>query len=99
MHEPDDDDAFPPGPHDEEQQPPVEVPFDALSDAALNGVIHAFVLREGTDYGAQETSHEAKTAQVKRQILRGETVIVFDPNTQSVTLMTRAQWQKASAAK
>ncbi len=33
---------------------PLAVPHAQLSPAALRGLIEAFVLREGTDYGARE---------------------------------------------
>src|SRR4051812_14694287 len=75
--------------------PPVEIPISALSPAALAGVIDAFVLREGTDYGAQETDHAAKTAQVRAQLERGEATIVFDPSSRSVTLLTREAWRQS----
>ncbi|MEO8796707.1 MAG: YheU family protein [Polyangiaceae bacterium] len=85
----------------DEQTPgahPVEIPFVSLSPAALAGVIEAFVLREGTDYGARETELAAKAAQVRGQLERGEATIVFDPSTQSVTLLTREELRRILAA-
>ncbi len=69
---------------------PVEVPWTALSPDALRGVVEAFVLREGTDYGAREFTHEEKIAQVLAGIERGEVRLLFDPQTQSVTLLPPA---------
>jgi uncharacterized protein len=66
---------------------PVEVPCDMLSPAALRGVVEAFVLREGTDYGAREFSHEEKVQHVLDGLARGEIRILFDPETESVTLL------------
>src|SRR5690606_18935038 len=66
---------------------PVEVPLDTLSPAALRGVIEAFVLREGTDYGERERTLEEKVADVRRQLARGEARIVFDPATESVDIV------------
>jgi hypothetical protein len=83
---------------DELDLEPVEVPPESLSAAAIEGVIAAFVLREGTDYGAQETSHETKLEQVRRQLDRREIVIVYDPKAQWVTLMPRAAWKKSTAS-
>jgi len=71
---------------DEEPQEPVAVPYKELSADALQGVIESFVLREGTDYGMQDFSLEQKVAHVMRQLERGEARILFDPNTESVTL-------------
>lgn len=68
---------------------PVEVPFRALSPDALRGVVEAFVLREGTDYGDREFSHEEKVQQLLAGLERGEVRIVFDPGTETVTLLPR----------
>ena len=67
---------------------PVAVPHTELSAAALRGVIDSFVLREGTDYGERDVPHEAKVAQVLRQLERGEARIMFDPMTQGVSIVT-----------
>lgn len=67
---------------------PVAVPHTELSAAALRGVIDSFVLREGTDYGERDVPHEAKVAQVLRQLERGEARIMFDPVTQGVSIVT-----------
>lgn len=66
---------------------PVAVPHTELSAAALRGVIDSFVLREGTDYGERDVPHEAKVAQVLRQLERGEARIMFDPVTQGVSIV------------
>jgi uncharacterized protein YheU (UPF0270 family) len=65
---------------------PIVVPAAELSAEALRGVIEAFVLREGTDYGAREYSLEQKVAQVRAQLERGHARILFDPETNTVTL-------------
>jgi len=59
----------------------VIIPLDALSTDALRGVVEAFVLREGTDYGHQEHSLDAKCRAVERQLHDGRAEIVFDPVT------------------
>ena len=69
-----------------EASEPVEVPYAAISAEALHGLVESFVLREGTDYGAHEFTLAQKTAQVLAQIRRGEVRILFDPDSQSVTL-------------
>lgn len=66
---------------------PVEVPHTELSTAALRGLVEAFVLREGTDYGERDVPFEVKVAQVMRQLERGEARIMFDPATQSVAVV------------
>jgi uncharacterized protein len=77
------------GPADPESSDPVEVPWRALSAEALRGVVEAFVLREGTDYGDREYSHEEKVSQLLEGLERGDAKIVFDPVTESVTLLAR----------
>ena len=66
---------------------PVRVPPDALEPDTLRAVVESFVLREGTDYGAHETSLESKVAQVMTQLRRGQAHITFDPATESVNLV------------
>lgn len=77
-----------------ENIPPVEIPSESLSTVALNGVIENFILREGTDYGVSETPYETKVKQVLKQIERGDVKIAFDPNTETVTLLTKKEWNK-----
>ncbi len=65
------------------------IPHEQLSDSALRGLMEEFITREGTDYGWEETSLERKVEQVRAQIERGDVVIVFDPATESVSLLTK----------
>jgi uncharacterized protein YheU (UPF0270 family) len=69
--------------------PPIVVPYTELSPEALTGVIEAFVLREGTDYGERDVPFDTKVQQVRRQLERREAEIVFDPNTESVGIVVR----------
>lgn len=82
-------DASPDLPPADAPTEPVEVPFTALSPDALMGLMESFVLREGTDYGDREFSHEQKIAQVRAQLQSGEARIFYDPETESVTLLPR----------
>lgn len=65
----------------------LEIPFQQLSRDALTGVIDDFVLREGTDYGNVEVSMEKKREDVLRQLKNGQAKIVFEPETESITLV------------
>jgi uncharacterized protein len=69
------------------QPPPVAVPYTALSEDVLRRVVESFVLREGTDYGEREVTHEAKVSQVIAQLARGEAAILFDPVTASIDIV------------
>ena len=77
-----------------ECQPPVEIPLEAISPEAFQGIIDEFINREGTDYGAVELSHEAKVQRVHKQLGKGDVKIIFDPNTESVTLLTAKEFEK-----
>lgn len=67
----------------------MEIPWRQLSEAALDGLIQEFVLREGTDYGQMDFSLKAKVAQVRAQIEAGQVVILYDPYLESCTLERR----------
>lgn len=53
------------------------------------GVIEAFILREGTDYGATEAPFEDKVDQVFKQLQHRDATVVFDPDTQTCTIVTQ----------
>ena len=72
----------------------IEIHLDRLSPEVLRGVIEEFILREGTDYGVQESSLDNKIAQVRRQLARGDVLITFDPVTENCTLLTRHQFKR-----
>jgi len=74
----------------------LEIPYRELSSDALRGVIEAFVLREGTDYGETHHSLEDKVQQVLRQLERREARIVFDPNTESVDIVVTVTLRRRS---
>ena len=74
---------------DERREPPIEIPHSELSADALRGVVEAFVLREGTEYGDRDVPLERKVADVLRQLDRGEARIVFDPNSESVDIVVK----------
>lgn len=78
--------------------PPIEVPMDKLSEDVVQSLIEEFILREGTDYGANEVSLDKKKEQVSKQLENNDIKIVFDPNTETVTLMTDNQFNKALRA-
>jgi uncharacterized protein YheU (UPF0270 family) len=65
---------------------PVEVPVSALSIDALRALVEEFVTRDGTDYGAIERDLDSKVAAVLRQLERGEVRIVFDPESETITI-------------
>lgn len=70
------------------------IPFEQLSETALQGLIEEFITREGTDYGWHEVSLEQKVKQVRQQIVKGDVVITFDPAIEAVSLLTKQAAQQ-----
>jgi uncharacterized protein YheU (UPF0270 family) len=70
-----------------EVPPSVIVPYTELAADLLHAVVESYVLREGTDYGEKEFSLEEKVSHVIGQLKRGEARIVFDPETQTVSII------------
>ncbi len=67
----------------------VEVPWRELDAHALRGLIEEFVTRDGTDYGAVETSLETRVDQVMRQLETGLAVVTFDTEIESATIVVK----------
>ena len=76
------------------KQPPVAIPAEQLNAELIDAVIESFVLREGTDYGSLEISLDKKKEQIRKQLAKNEVRIVYDFETESVTLMTERDWKK-----
>jgi len=68
---------------------PVTIPLDRLSPEALTGIIEEFITREGTDYGHSEASFEDKERAIRRQLERGDAVIVFDPESETANIVLK----------
>ena len=66
----------------------VEVPRADLDAVTLRRLVEAFVTREGTDYGRLEKSLDDKVADVMRQLDRDEAKIVFDPDSESINIVS-----------
>lgn len=71
----------------------LKIPPDRLSADALRGLIEDYVTRDGTDYGEVELSLEQKAGAALRQLRSGEVVIVYDPGTETTTLVSCEQFQ------
>lgn len=65
----------------------LEIPYQQLSEDALSGILDEFINREGTDYGDIEVSHERKYQQLLTALQSGRCKIVFDPASDSCTLI------------
>jgi len=63
---------------------------DALGAEVLRRLVEEFVTRDGTDYGAVERSLAQKVGEVLAQIEAGEACVVFDPQTQTASIVPAA---------
>jgi uncharacterized protein YheU (UPF0270 family) len=72
------------------EQKTVVVPYTELAANLLHAVVESYVLREGTDYGEKEYSLDDKVAHVINQLKRGDAQIVFDPETETVSIVRPA---------
>ena len=62
------------------------VPWKDISPDALESIISEFILREGTDYGETEFSHQDKINQIKHQLTTGEVVVFYSELHESVDI-------------
>ncbi len=71
----------------------IEIPYERLDAKTLKAVIESFILREGTNYGAEEIDFQTKIEQVKRQLESKRIRLVFEPESESCTLLTENEFQ------
>lgn len=76
----------------------VELPWQRLSAEVLAAVLEEYVTREGTDYGEAPVPLETKVAEVRRQLERGQVVLLYDAATQSVNLVSAEALRQAARA-
>jgi len=57
----------------------IHIPYEQLSKQALAGVIDAFILREGTDYGHRDIPISEKRERVLTLLQSGRAAICFYP--------------------
>ena len=75
----------------------VQIPVDALSRQALDGLVEEFATRDGTDYGTEERSLDDKKDAVRRQLDCDEIVIVFDPETETSNIISKDDLRSGSS--
>ncbi len=65
----------------------ITVPIDQLSESALLGVLDAFILREGTDYGHQDYTLEEKRQRVMAMLRKGDAEICYYPENEHIDIV------------
>lgn len=73
----------------------VEIPYDQVPPETLQAIVESFILKEGTNYGAEEVSLTTKVAQVLRQIQKGSVKLTFDAETETCFLITDQELRQA----
>jgi len=72
------------------------IPLEQLSADILLAIIEDFILREGTEYGAEDISKQAKIDQVKKQLVEGSAVLVYSELHESVNILPSEQFTEGS---
>jgi hypothetical protein len=70
------------------------IPLEQLSADTLLAIIEDFILREGTEYGAEDISKQAKIAQVMKQLEQGSAVLVYSELHESVNILPSDQFNE-----
>lgn len=83
----------------EELIQPILIEPSLIAADVLQNILQEYTFREGTNYGDVEHSLETKVAQLLKQLQKGEIVLVFDPETESVNLMTKYEFQKMNISR
>ncbi len=65
----------------------MKIPFEELPKDTLLGVVDAFILREGTDYGHREITIEEKRDRVLSLLESGRAEIVFYPENDHIDIV------------
>jgi uncharacterized protein YheU (UPF0270 family) len=64
----------------------IKIPFGDLSPEALRGVVDAFILREGTDYGHRDIGIDEKREKVTRLLENGRAMIYYYPENEHIDI-------------
>ena len=69
------------------------IPLEQLSHETLIAIIEDFILREGTEYGAEDVSKKTKITQVKKQLELGHAVLVYSELHESINILPSDQFK------
>ena len=73
----------------------IVVPNDGISPEALQRLLEEAVTRDGTDSGYTRLTLDEKVAQVRRQLERGDAVIVYDLAAESANIVLRRDLERS----
>ncbi|TDG13806.1 YheU family protein [Seongchinamella unica] len=69
----------------------IEIPAERLGEDVLQGLLEEFASRDGTDYGEVELTLAEKTGNLRRQLQRGELLLLFETEREQWDLMIADQ--------
>jgi len=69
------------------------VPYNELSEEALQGLIEDFVTRDGTDYGHNELNMQEKSAKLLALLKSGDLLISYNEDTQTCGIMSSEHYR------
>lgn len=69
------------------------IPLEQLPAGTLIAIIDEYILRENSELGNDESSHQTKVAQVKKQLEQGTAVVVYSELHESVNILPSDQFK------
>ncbi|MCQ9122006.1 hypothetical protein BKG95_05600 [Rodentibacter pneumotropicus] len=70
------------------------IPWQELEPATLDNIVESVILREGTDYGAEEIPLARKKEQLLEKIRNGSVVIVWSELHESIDIKDKMDFLK-----
>lgn len=64
----------------------MEIPYKSIEKNTLKEILKEIVTRDGTDYGAEETSTDEKISSVMNALKSETAYLYWDDNTETVSL-------------
>ena len=68
------------------------IPWQELNEETLRKIAESFILREGTDYGAEELSLAQKTDNLLAKIHNGSAVIIWSELHESIDIKDKMEF-------
>ena len=68
------------------------IPWQELKEETLRNIAASFILREGTDYGAEELSLAQKTDNLLAKIHNGSAVIIWSELHESIDIKDKMEF-------
>ena len=66
---------------------PIQIPIHDLDEDTVRRLVEEFITREGTDYGRVEVPLNVQIERALRALKAGDVSIMFDPATETTTLI------------